>query len=62
MEEKLEKRKMTTRINKVVYERVELLAKQNNVYFQDMVNELLELGILKLMEGGLNEKIQYKRN
>lgn len=52
----MERKKMTVRINKIVYERLKLLEKQKHMKFQDIVDEVLELGILELLRGDSNAK------
>ena len=52
----MEVQKTTLRINKIVYERVKLFAIQNRTTINNMINEILELGILKKIEGETNEK------
>lgn len=48
--------KTSIRINRTVYERIKLLAKQDNVSIKQMINELLELGVLEKIKEGSNEK------
>lgn len=48
--------KTSIRINRTVYERIKLLAKQDNVSIKQIINELLELGVLEKIKEGINEK------
>jgi len=48
--------KTSIRINRTVYERIKLLAKQDNVSIKKMINELLELGVLEKIKGGSYEE------
>ena len=48
--------KTCIRINRTVYERIKLLAKQEHVSIKEMINELLELGVLEKMKEEINEK------
>lgn len=48
--------KTSIRINRTVYERIKLLAKQDNVSIKKMINELLELGVLEKIKGGSDEE------
>lgn len=48
----MERKKLTVRINLVTYERLKLLSKQEKVFFQDLIDEILELGMLVKMKGG----------
>ena len=45
----MERKKITVRINRIVYERLKLFEKQRKMSFQETVDEVLELGILELM-------------
>lgn len=48
--------KTSIRINRTVYERIKLLAKQEHVSIKQMINELLELGVLEKINEGSDEK------
>ena len=43
-------------LSSTVYERIKLLAKQEHVSMKEMINELLELGVLEKMKEEINEK------
>ncbi len=47
----MERKKITIRINKTIYEIIIMLAHNNKNSIQDTIEELLKLGYLKYMEG-----------
>jgi hypothetical protein len=51
----MERVKTSVRINKTLYEVITLLARNNHIPIQDMIEELLKIGYLKYMEGSTNE-------
>lgn len=54
--ENMQVQKTSIRINRTVYERIKLLAKQEHVSIKQMINELLELGVLEKIKEGSDEK------
>lgn len=58
----METKKVTLRLKKNIYDRMNLLIKENDSKVIDMYEEIIELGILEKMKGGLgnNERL-YKR-
>jgi len=52
--EKMNK-KITIRIKEELYEQIKLLSKQENMSFQKTIVELIELGMIKKLLGGLDE-------
>ncbi len=58
----MERKKVTIRIKKNIYERFLLLVEENRTCIQEMFDEIIELGLLEKMKGGLsnNERL-YKR-
>lgn len=48
-------KKITIRIKEELYEQIKLLSKQENMSFQKTIVELIELGMIKKLLGGLDE-------
>ena len=57
----IETKKVTLRLNKIIYDRMQLLIKENNSSVKDMYEEVIELGILEKMKGGLIDNELFKK-
>jgi len=60
-EKNMERKQINTRLKITVIERLYLIAKQEKRTIQDLMDEIIELGIISHLEGGYNEKTLYKR-
>lgn len=60
----MELKQVTTRYNKILLDRLKLLQKEKQCTFQDVINEVLEIGLIECMKGDSdeNKKIQFRRN
>ena len=57
----IETKKITLRIKKTIYDRMLLLIDENNSKVKDMYEEVIELGILEKMKGGLIDNELFKK-
>lgn len=57
----IETKKVTLRLNKIIYDRMQLLIKENNSSVKDMYEEVIELGILEKIRGGLIDNELFKK-
>jgi predicted HicB family RNase H-like nuclease len=52
----MERIKTSYRITKSLHEAIKILARDNHISLQDLIDELLKLGYIKYMEGCTNEQ------
>lgn len=52
----MERIKTSYRITKSLHDAIKILARDNRITLQDMIDELLKLGYLRYLEGGTNEQ------
>lgn len=53
---KMQRIQLNTRIKKIVVDRLKLIAVQENRTLQDLLEEIIELGIIEYLKGGHNVK------
>lgn len=57
----MERKQINVRLKVTVIERLNLIAKQEKRTIQDLMDEIVELGLISHLEGGYCEKEIYKR-
>jgi len=60
----MERKQFNIRLKKIIIERLKLLAYQDRRTIQDLLDEIIELGIIEYLKGGIynEEKIYRKSN